>query len=343
MRRGIGWQNKYSVSPAKNQRDVTAPSDVFSRGVRVDFSLGERGAAPSEKSFRRENEGKRAAIKRIAYLYRSPRYIHSYPEYAMQQPSARVMGILNATDDSFYPDSRVQTSERLIEKASEMLEQGASILDLGGCSTRPGCQVVDTETETARVIPAIQAVARAFRASVAERALDAGATIVNDISGGDFDPDMFPLIARSKATYILMHTRGLPHRMAALAQYDDVTAQVYEHLSVRLERLRGMGVEDVVIDPGFGFAKDTPQNFRLLRTLERFKGLGCPVLVGMSRKGMIWKTLGCDPQNALNGTTVVNTLALVAGADILRVHDVRPAVEAIRLVEAWKEGGDASF
>lgn len=264
----------------------------------------------------------------------------------MQHLFPRVMGILNTTDDSFYPASRVQDLGLLVEKAAEMLEQGASILDVGGCSTRPGCTVADAETEMKRVIPAIRAIAQAFpgvalsvdtfRADVAERALDAGATIVNDISGGDFDPGMFPLIARRKATYILMHTRGLPHEMAALAQYDDVTAQVYEHLARRLVRLREMGVEDVVIDPGFGFAKDTAQNFRLLRSLERFKDLGCPVLVGMSRKGMIWKTIGCDPQSALNGTTVVNTLALIAGADILRVHDVRQAVEAVRLVEAWK-------
>lgn len=259
-----------------------------------------------------------------------------------------VMGIINTTDDSFYAASRVQGLENIVRRAEQMLAQGASILDIGGCSTRPGCSVVDCQTEIERVIPAIRAVWRAFpgvkisvdtfRSRVAEEALDAGAETINDISGGDFDPQMYPLLARRKAKYILMHTRGLPDEMVSRTQYEDVVTQVYDHLAVRLERLRALGVQDVVIDPGFGFAKDTAQNFRLLRSLETFRALGCPVLVGMSRKGMVWKTLGIEPQQALNGTTVVNTLALAAGADILRVHDVKEAVEAVRLVEAWRNG-----
>lgn len=264
----------------------------------------------------------------------------------MQYRTPQVMGIINVTDDSFYSASRVRGTENIVRRAGEMLEQGATILDLGGCSTRPGCAVADEETETARVIPAVRAVAEAFpdaelsvdtfRSRVAEKAIDAGARIVNDISGGDFDPEMFSAIARRKATYVLMHTRGLPHEMIYRMDYRDVTSQVYEHLSQRLERLREMGAEDVIIDPGFGFAKDTRQNFTLLRSIGRFKELGCPILVGMSRKGMVWKSLGVTPQEALNGTTVVNTLALAAGADILRVHDVKEAAEAVRLVEAWR-------
>lgn len=254
----------------------------------------------------------------------------------------QVMGIINMTDDSFYASSRTDTAALAVEKAEAMLAEGADILDIGGCSTRPGCKVADEDTEIARVIPAIRAISvrfpqatisvDTFRSRVAEMAADAGAHIINDISGGDFDHEMFPTVARLGIPYILMHTQGMPDEMGANAVYGDVTKEVTAHLSQRLERLKDMGVKDVIVDPGFGFAKNTDQNFQLLRDLKEFKKLGCPVLAGMSRKGMVWKTLGVTPDEALNGTTVLNTLALVGGADILRVHDVRAAAEAVRLV-----------
>ncbi len=260
----------------------------------------------------------------------------------MTYDKPQVMGIINMTDDSFYASSRTDTAALAVEKAEAMLAEGADILDIGGCSTRPGCKVADEDTEIARVIPAIRAISvrfpqatisvDTFRSRVAEMAADAGAHIINDISGGDFDNEMFPTVARLGIPYILMHTKGMPDEMGANAVYGDVTKEVIAHLSQRLERLREMGVKDVIIDPGFGFAKNTDQNFQLLRDLKEFKKLGCPVLAGISRKGMVWKTLGITPDEALNGTTILNTLALVSGADILRVHDVRAAVEAVRLV-----------
>lgn len=260
----------------------------------------------------------------------------------MTYDKPQVMGIINMTDDSFYASSRTDTAALAVEKAAAMLDEGADILDIGGCSTRPGCKVADEDTEIARVIPAIRAIAArfpratisvdTFRARVAEMAADAGAHIINDISGGDFDPEIFPAVARLGLPYILMHTKGMPDEMTKNTVYGDVTQEVISHLSKRLERLMDMGVKDVIVDPGFGFAKNAAQNFQLLRDLREFKKLGCPVLAGMSRKGMVWKTLGITPDEALNGTTVLNTLALVGGADILRVHDVRAAVEAVRLV-----------
>lgn len=260
----------------------------------------------------------------------------------MTYDKPQVMGIINMTDDSFYASSRTDTAALAVEKAEAMLAEGADILDIGGCSTRPGCKVADEDTEIARVIPAIRAISvrfpqatisvDTFRARVAEMAADAGARIINDISGGAFDNEMFPTVARLGIPYILMHTKGMPDEMGANAVYGDVTKEVIAHLSQRLEHLREMGVKDVIVDPGFGFAKNTDQNFQLLRDLKEFKKLGCPVLAGMSRKGMVWKTLGITPEEALNGTTVLNTLALIGGADILRVHDVRAAAEAVRLV-----------
>ena len=240
------------------------------------------------------------------------------------------MGIINVTDDSFFASSRMSSVALAVKKAGEMLNDGASILDIGGCSTRPGCKVVDAETEKERVIPAIKAISEhfpgteisvdTFRSEIAVMAADAGATIINDISGGDFDNDMFPAVASLGLPYILMHTKGMPDEMVSNAHYRDVTGEVAAHISRRIEK------------PGFGFAKDAAQNFRLMKDLGEFKKLGYPVLVGISRKGMIWKTLGITPDEALNGTTVLNTAALLHGADILRVHDVKEAVQAVKLV-----------
>lgn len=252
------------------------------------------------------------------------------------------MGIINVTDDSFFASSRMSSVALAVKKAGEMLNDGASILDIGGCSTRPGCAVVDAETEKKRVIPAIKAISEhfpgteisvdTFRSEIAAMAAEAGATIINDISGGDFDSRMFPVVASLGLPYVLMHTKGMPDEMVSNARYADVTGDVVSHISIRIEKLRSMGFDNIIVDPGFGFAKDTAQNFRLMKDLGEFKKLGCPVLVGISRKGMIWKTLGITPDEALNGTTVLNTAALLRGADILRVHDVKEAVEAVKLV-----------
>ncbi len=253
-----------------------------------------------------------------------------------------VMGIINVTDDSFFASSRMSSVALAVKKAGEMLNDGASILDIGGCSTRPGCKVVDAETEKERVIPSIKAISEhfpgteisvdTFRSEIAVMAADAGATIINDISGGDFDNDMFPAVASLGLPYILMHTKGMPDEMVSNAHYRDVTGEVAAHISRRIEKLRAIGFDNIIVDPGFGFAKDAVQNFRLMKDLGEFKKFGYPVLVGISRKGMIWKTLGITPDEALNGTTVLNTAALLHGADILRVHDVKEAVQAVKLV-----------
>lgn len=255
-----------------------------------------------------------------------------------------VMGIVNVTPDSFFAGSRVDAS-RLLSRVDSMLGAGADILDLGGYSTRPGAPDVPADVELERLLPAIEAIRAhwhkavisvdTFRASVARRCIDAGADIINDISGGDLDAGMFATVADLKVPYVLMHTRGTPAQMQSLTDYDDVVADVLRDLAFKADRLRQAGVCDVIVDPGFGFAKTVDQNFRLLASLGAFKRIGCPILAGMSRKTMIWKELGITPDQALNGTTAVNMLALLNGADILRVHDVREAVEAVRLYQAY--------
>lgn len=253
-----------------------------------------------------------------------------------------VMGIINVTPDSFYSGSRT-SSEYAASKAEQMIADGAGIIDLGGYSTRPGASEVSADEEWARLADALDAIRRrlpaavvsidTFRAEVARKCVrQFGADIINDISGGTLDPDMFATVAELRVPYILMHTRGTPASMQSLCKYTDVTAEVISELAFKDAELRRLGVCDVIIDPGFGFAKDTAQNFTLLDNLELFSALKRPLLVGISRKSMISRTLGCSPAGALNGTTVLNTVALMKGASILRVHDVKPAVEAVRLI-----------
>ncbi len=253
------------------------------------------------------------------------------------------MGILNVTPDSFFAGSRVASSDsELVDRAGQMLRDGATFLDIGGYSTRPGAPDISPAEETDRVLPAIEAIRRAwpdallsvdtFRASVARQAVEAGACLVNDVSGGTLDPAMFETVAALRVPYVLMHLRGTPQTMQSLAKYNNVVLEVIDEMGRQLARLRALGQVDVMLDPGFGFAKTPAHNFTLLNQLETFNLFDEPLLVGLSRKSTIWRTLGTTPDQALNGTTVLNTVALMKGASILRVHDVREAVEAVTLV-----------
>lgn len=258
---------------------------------------------------------------------------------------AWVMGIINATPDSFYSGSRTLTDEAISLRAQLMLRQGADCLDIGGYSSRPGADDISPEEEYARLAGALEPVRRVapdaiisvdtFRASVARRCVEEwGVQIINDISGGTLDPAMFETVADLGVAYVLMHMRGNPATMTQLTDYSDVTAEVISWLAFRIAELRSLGVADVIVDPGFGFAKTVSQNFEMLQHLDDFRILDCPILAGVSRKSMIWRTLGCSPEESLNGTTVLNTLALQRGANILRVHDVAEARQCVSLVQA---------
>ncbi len=256
------------------------------------------------------------------------------------------MGIVNATPDSFYAGSRVQSPDAAVQKALSMLNDGADMIDIGAYSTRPGAPDVPTKLEKEMLVDAIKAVrvespeaiisADTFRAEVAEAAIAAGADFVNDVGGGSLDPHMWPAVASMGVPYILMHNRGTPQNMHEKAVYKDVVNEVVYELSAKMEELYRLGIADVVVDPGFGFAKTVAQNFSLLMRLKELQLLDAPILVGLSRKSMVWRTLGSSPEEALNGTTALHMLALERGASILRVHDVKEAVEAIKLWEACK-------
>ena len=271
---------------------------------------------------------------------------------ALEVPA--VMGILNVTPDSFFAGSRVSTeksnlagdtAERAVVVAERMLTEGALFLDVGGYSTRPGAAEVGPAEEADRVLPAIEAILShfpdalvsidTFRASVARQAVGAGACLINDVSGGTLDTAMFATVAELGIPYVLMHLRGTPQTMQSRAVYQNVVTEVVDELATRLAELRATGaIADVILDPGFGFAKTAAQNFELLSRLEAFRLFDEPLLVGLSRKSTIWKTLNISPDQALNGTTVLNTVALSKGASILRVHDIREAVEAVKLTQA---------
>ncbi|MCF2444198.1 dihydropteroate synthase [Dyadobacter sp. CY345] len=253
----------------------------------------------------------------------------------------KVMGILNITPDSFYSGSRMKSMEEVTDRAGKMLEDGASMLDVGGYSTRPGAREVGTEEELDRIVPVIAQLNKyfpeliisvdTFRSKVAHQSVLNGAHIINDVAGGNLDGEMFKTVAELGVPYILMHMRGTPESMSKLTDYDPLVPTILQELQVKLVRLRDMGVSDVIVDPGFGFAKTIPQNFSLMKNLSEFHKLGCPLLVGISRKGMIYNTLHITAAEALNGTTILNTISLQHGASILRVHDVKPAVEAVKL------------
>jgi len=257
--------------------------------------------------------------------------------------SPKVMGIINITPDSFYAGSRKQDINAALLQAEKMLSDGATFLDIGAYSSRPGADDISVQEETDRLLPVIEMLAArfpeailsvdTFRAQVAETAIMAGAHIINDISGGQLDEDMFATVARLQVPYILMHMKGTPQTMNQLAQYDNIFDEVLDYFSSKYNELKQAGVKDVIIDPGFGFAKKTEHSYALMNRLQDFNVLGLPVLVGISRKNMIYKTLGITADEALNGTTALNAIALAKGANILRVHDVKEAVEAVKIWE----------
>jgi dihydropteroate synthase len=255
----------------------------------------------------------------------------------------RVMGILNITPDSFYRGSRYRDEKEIIGAAQRMLEEGADFLDIGGYSSRPGAEDISAEEEKHRVLTAVRYVSRefpqaiisvdTFRAEVAREAIcDCGAHIVNDISGGDADPEMTGLIAELNVPYIIMHMQGTPRSMQKNPAYEDVVSEVLMWFGQKTVSLMAAGVKDIIIDPGFGFGKNTEHNFTLLRRLKEFTIAGLPIMVGLSRKSVIWKTLNITPGESLNGTSALNAVALINGADILRVHDVKEAVETVKLI-----------
>jgi len=253
-----------------------------------------------------------------------------------------VMGILNITPDSFYEGSRFRpNSDEIVQKAGQMLADGAAMLDVGGYSTRPGAAEISLSEECDRVLPVIEALVShfptavisidTFRSEVAREAVYAGATLINDVSGGNLDEKMFETVAELGVPYVLMHMRGTPQTMAAENHYKNLVQDILQELAQKLAKLRFLGVADVIVDPGFGFAKNVAQNFELLNNLQYFQELNALLLVGVSRKSMIWRSLGVTPAEALNGTTVLNTFALQKGVNILRVHDVKEACEAVQL------------
>ena len=253
----------------------------------------------------------------------------------------QVMGILNITPDSFYAGSRLSSIEEAVKRAEAMLTDGADILDVGGYSSRPGAVDISEQEEIDRIAPAIEAIHNAFpeailsidtfRAKVAETAIAAGAAIINDISGGNLDDSMYETVAKLQVPYILMHMRGTPQTMTTLAKYEDVVLEVIDELQIKIAKLKQLGVKDIILDPGFGFAKTIEHNFELLRRMDELRILELPILAGLSRKSMVYKSLSIDQTDALTGTIALNTIALMKGADILRVHDVKEAKQTIQL------------
>jgi len=264
----------------------------------------------------------------------------------MDLGTPKIMGILNVTPDSFYSGSRSQEVASSIQIGQAMLSAGADILDIGGYSTRPGADDISIEEELNRVIPVIKGIASespeaiisidTFRSVVARKAVEAGASIINDVSGGNLDGQMFQTVADLGVPYILMHMRGTPQTMKELNDYDHLLNDIAKELDEKKQRLLKLGVSDIVIDPGFGFAKNISQNYEILRNLGYLKRLKLPILAGVSRKSMIYKTLKLSPEEALNGTTALNMAVLINGASILRVHDVKEAAETVKLFQAYK-------
>jgi dihydropteroate synthase len=254
----------------------------------------------------------------------------------------KIMGILNVTPDSFYDGGLYTNEHDIITQADKMIREGADFLDIGGYSSRPGSQDITPEEEWNRVQRAIKSIKKefpyiilsvdTFRATVAHQAIIEGCDMVNDISAGQLDKDMFKTVASLQVPYVVMHMRGTPQTMSQLTTYDNLIKEIIDYFHVLLFQLNQQGIKDVLVDPGFGFAKTVDQNFELLNALDQLHILGKPLLVGLSRKSMIWKTLNTTPEFSLNGTTVLNTIGLLKGASILRVHDVKEAKETISLL-----------
>ena len=262
----------------------------------------------------------------------------------------RVMGILNVTPDSFYSGSRKQTETDIAARVRAIVDEGADMIDIGAYSSRPGADDVSAEEEMARLRTGLEIIRReasgavvsvdTFRADVAAMCVEEyGVAVVNDISGGSLDAAMFRTVARLGVPYVLMHIQGEPRTMQQNPRYGDLMREVFLYFSEKVLRLRSMGVGDIILDPGFGFGKTLEHNYEMMCRLENFHEFGLPVLVGISRKSMIYRLLGGTPENSLNGTTVLNTMALMKGAHILRVHDVKAAVEAVRIFTAMRDAG----
>lgn len=253
----------------------------------------------------------------------------------------QVMGILNVTPDSFFATSRCRSEGEIRQRVCQIRQEGATMVDIGAYSSRPGAEDVSKDEELRRLLPAIDIVREewpeavvsvdTFRADVARKAVEAGADIVNDISGGEMDREMFSAVSELHVPYILMHMQGTPKDMQVEPKYENLMCEVFRSLGERVEVLHEMGVADIILDPGFGFGKTMTQNYEMMARLEEFRLLGCPLLVGVSRKSMIYRLLNTMPEESLNGTTALNMIALMKGADILRVHDVKEAVEAIKI------------
>lgn len=255
----------------------------------------------------------------------------------------KVMGILNVTPDSFYDGGRDKTEKDYLNHAERMLNDGATFIDVGAYSSRPGATDISEEEELKRMIPVVQLLLKefpevllsidTFRSEVAKQSVANGAAIINDISGGSLDENMLKTVADLQVPYILMHMRGTPKNMKDLNQYDDLAKDILFYFSKKIDEARRLGINDLIIDPGFGFSKNIAQNFELMSKLELFKSLNLPILSGISRKSLIYKTLHTTPDEALNGTTILNTVSLFKGASILRVHDVKEAMECVKLTE----------
>jgi len=253
----------------------------------------------------------------------------------------KVMGILNVTPDSFYDGGRLTTDSLILNQVEKMLRDGATFIDIGGQSSRPTSEFLLADEESKRVVPVVDLILKnfpetllsidTFHSQVADICIENGAALINDISAGSLDEKMFQVIAKHQVPFVMMHMRGTPQTMQLLINYEDLVKEVLFYFSQKISEARSYGINDLIIDPGFGFAKTVEQNFELLNKLELLQITELPILVGVSRKSMIYKTLETTPENALNGTTVLNTLALTKGASILRVHDVKEAVECVKL------------
>lgn len=264
----------------------------------------------------------------------------------LSQP--KVMGILNVTPDSFYAESRLQTEKEIILRLQEMENEGASIMDIGAYSSRPNAQHISIEEEMERLRNCLTLVNKecpnaivsidTFRADIAKMCVEEyGAAMINDISAGNMDKQMFATIAQLGVPYIIMHMQGTPQDMQSAPHYDNLLKEVFYYFSEKISKLRDLGVKDIILDPGFGFGKTLEHNYKLMNHLEEFSTFELPLLVGISRKSMIYKLLGSSPEEALNGTTALNTISLLKGANILRVHDVKATVEAVNIVEKMKQ------
>lgn len=258
-----------------------------------------------------------------------------------------VMGILNSTPDSFYEESRIKTEHQVRTQVEKMLKEGARIIDIGGVSSRPGADFVAIEEELRRVVPIIELLVKhypeallsidTYRARVAKAAIDSGIHLINDISASSIDEELLDVVAKGNVPYVLMHMQGTPQDMQQQPHYDAVVVEVLDFLIQKVALLKSKGIQDIIIDPGFGFGKTIGHNYQLLNHLSVYKVLEMPILAGLSRKSMIWKVLNSTPQEALHGTTALHVIALQNGANILRVHDVRPAMEAIQLMQVLED------